>query len=213
MNKPSRDPISHEPRPISLTDYLRYQTRDLTSWLGKRGVQYHISPDAITILGLIMVMLAALIVAQGQFLAAGIVLIIGMPLDALDGAIARAMNRKNRFGALLDATLDRYADGFIYCGIAYYFAAHAQINEMALTLFALIGAYAVSYVRARAEGLNIASIRDGLFDRLVRTLVLIGTLLTGWLVPGLIILALGSHLTALQRIAIVYRLTRTDDPN
>ncbi len=161
-------------------------------------------------LGLVVVLIAAWLAAQGNFFAAGIALILGAPLDTLDGAIARAMNRKNRFGALLDSTLDRYADALMFAGIAYYFAARGQLNEMALALIALIGAYGVSYVRARAEGLDIRTIKEGFFDRVVRTIILIVMLLTGFIVPGLIILAIGNHLTAIQRILIVYQITRTD---
>jgi CDP-diacylglycerol--glycerol-3-phosphate 3-phosphatidyltransferase len=151
-----------------------------------------------------------LLAAGGQFAAAGIVLLLGAPLDALDGAVARATNRVSRFGALLDSTTDRYADGFMYFGLAYYFAARGMQGEMALTLVALLGAYAVSYVRARAEGLAIGSIRDGVFDRVVRTAILILALLTGFVVLGLIILAVGNHLTAIQRLLIAYRVTRDD---
>jgi CDP-diacylglycerol---glycerol-3-phosphate 3-phosphatidyltransferase len=112
---------------------------------------------------------------------------------------------------LLDSTLDRYADGFMFFGIAYYFAARGQLNEMTLAITALIGAFVVSYVRARAEGLDIGSIREGFFDRVVRSIVLVAMLLTGWIVPGLVILAVGNHVTALQRILIVYRATRSDE--
>jgi CDP-diacylglycerol--glycerol-3-phosphate 3-phosphatidyltransferase len=98
----------------------------------------------------------------------------------------------------------------MFFGLAYYFAARGQLNEMSLAIVALIGAYGVSYVRARAEGLDIGSIKEGWFDRLVRTIILILTLLTGWIVPGLIILAIGNHLTAIQRIIIVWQATRND---
>jgi CDP-diacylglycerol---glycerol-3-phosphate 3-phosphatidyltransferase len=194
--------------PTSLQDILRYRTRGLTTWFGTRGAKMGISPDAITVLGLGVVLISAVFAAQGQFLLAGIVFMLGTPLDALDGAIARAMNRQDRFGALLDSTLDRYADGFIFCGIAYYYASRGQLDIMLLAMVALIGAYCVSYVRARAEGLDVRSIKDGYFDRLVRTIILMIMLLTGWIVPGLVILAVGNHITAIQRIMIAYRLTR-----
>ncbi len=198
------------PRPTTLSEALRQRTGRLTSRLGALGVRLGISPDVVTVLGLLMVLVAAWLAARGQHLPAGVVLIAGAPLDALDGAIARAMQRKNRFGALLDSTLDRYADGFMFFGLAYYFAAQGQLREMTLAGVALIGAFAVSYVRARAEGLGLGTIRDGLFDRLVRTLIMIGLLLTGLVVPGLVILAAGNHLTALHRIWIVYQATRAD---
>ncbi len=199
------------PRPKSLNESLRYYTRDITGWLGQQGRRLGLSPDMVTIAGLVVVMIAAWLAARGDFLASGIVLILGTPLDVLDGAIARAMQRKNRFGAVLDSTLDRYADGFMFAGLAYYFAAHAQLNEMLLAMLALVGAFGVSYVRARAEGVDIGSIKEGWFDRFVRTVVLILMLVTGLVVPGLVILAIGSHLTALQRLWLVWRATRNDE--
>lgn len=167
-------------------------------------------PDAVTVAGLVIVFVAAVIAAQGNFALSGVILIIGMPLDALDGAIARAMNRTGRFGAFLDSTLDRYADGLMFGGLAYYFASRGDLNTMLIAIAALIGAFAVSYARARAEGLGIGSIKDGLFDRLVRVIVLIAALVTGWVIPGLIVLAIGSHFTAIQRIWIVYQAAKED---
>lgn len=202
-NTPSQTP--------TFSGWLRYQTRGLTNWAGQQGARLGIDPDLVTILGLVVVLIAAWLAARGDFLAAGIVFVLGAPFDVLDGAIARAINRKNRFGALLDSTLDRYADGFMFFGIAYYFAARGQLNEMTLAITSLIGAFAVSYVRARAEGLDIGSIREGFFDRVVRSIVLVAMLLTGWIVPGLVILAVGNHVTAVQRILIVYRATRRDE--
>lgn len=195
-------------RPRTLTDQLRHLTRGLTGPLGRSVGRLGIHPDAITIAGLIPVTVAALLAADGQFAAAGVVLVLGAPLDALDGAVARATGRQSRFGALLDSTIDRYADGFLFFGLAYYFAARGMPAEMALAITALIGAFAVSYVRARAEGLNIRSIQEGLFDRVMRMLILIGALLTGWIVPGLAILAVGNHLTALHRLYVAFRATR-----
>jgi CDP-diacylglycerol--glycerol-3-phosphate 3-phosphatidyltransferase len=148
---------------------------------------------------------AAILAGAGQFTAAGIVLMVGAPLDALDGAVARAMNRTGSAGALLDSVTDRYADAFLFGGMTYYFAVQGESAGVLLGLAALIGAYGVSYVRARAEGLGIGSIREGLFDRVVRILILIGMLLTGWVVAGLIVLAVGSHLTALYRLIRAYR--------
>jgi CDP-diacylglycerol--glycerol-3-phosphate 3-phosphatidyltransferase len=212
-HKPSSTPdpgVEGSSRPRTLTDVLRHLTRGLTGWLGRAVGRLGIHPDAITIAGLIPVGVAAVLAADGQFAAAGVLLVLGAPLDALDGAVARATGRQSRFGALLDSTTDRYADGFLFFGLAYYFTTRAMAAEMALAITALIGAFAVSYVRARAEGLNIRSIQEGLFDRVMRMLILIGALLTGWIVPGLAILAVGNHLTALHRLYIAFRATRSD---
>src|SRR5258706_2627349 len=199
------------PQMNSFNDWLRYQTRGLTTTMGRVGTRLGLHPDLVTVAGLLIVFLAAWLAARGDFFWSGVVLILGMPLDALDGAIARAMNRRNRFGALLDSTLDRYADGVMFFGLAYYFAAHGQMNEMALAVIALIGAFGVSYVRERAEVLNIRSIKEGLFDRFVRTVVLIVMLLTGLIIPGLVVLALGNHLTAIYRMWVVFQATRSDE--
>jgi CDP-diacylglycerol--glycerol-3-phosphate 3-phosphatidyltransferase len=207
MSKDNTTPLHF----TSFNDWLRYHTRPFTTWLGKFGVRLGLHPDFITVVGLLLVLIAAWLAAQGSFFVSGLLLVLGTPLDAFDGAIAREMKRKNRFGALLDSTTDRYADGFMFFGLAYYFAAHGQMNNMILSVVALIGAYGVSYVRARAEGLGIRSIKEGLFDRLVRTIILMLSLLTGLVVPGLVILAIGNNLTAIQRVWIVYRATRDDD--
>lgn len=198
--------MSASPEPVTVSDRLRYQFRGLTTWAGHTGQQLGIHPDSVTIAGTLLVVIAAWQAALGHFLIAGVLLILGMPLDVLDGAIARAMGHTNRFGALLDSTLDRYADGFMLLGLMVYFSVNGRQPEMLISGLALIGAYAVSYVRARAEGLNIPC-KEGWFSRVERSVVLIGALLTGWVVAGVVILAIGNHLTALQRIALVYRET------
>jgi CDP-diacylglycerol--glycerol-3-phosphate 3-phosphatidyltransferase len=166
----------------------------------------------LTVAGLLPAVISALFAASGNFLAAGLVLLVGAPFDALDGAVARAMNKVSRFGAFLDSTTDRYSEGFLFAGIAYFYAGQGDAQAVGLAFLALIGSFAVSYTRARAEGLDVGSIKDGLFDRVVRTLVLIGTLLTGWIVPGLVVLVIGTHLTALQRILIARRALQNDPP-
>jgi CDP-diacylglycerol--glycerol-3-phosphate 3-phosphatidyltransferase len=179
--------------------------------LGQLGAQLGWQPNAITLLGLLPALIAALLAAQGQFVAAGVVLLIGAPLDALDGAVARAKGNQTRFGALLDSTVDRYVDALLFGGIGCALAGAGDISGVLLAFGALSGAYAVSYVRARAEGLAIGSIKDGLFDRPARLIVLILALLTGALTLGLLILAVGAHLTALQRLWIAFRIANRDD--
>jgi phosphatidylglycerophosphate synthase len=193
---------------LTLNDRFRRFFRPVTEWIGKQGARLGINPDLVTLMGCLITLVSAWLAGRGDFLLAGIVLIPGFLLDAVDGAIARAMDRKDCFGQLLDSTLDRYSDGFIFCGLAYYFASQGQLSTSLLAMGGLIGAFMVSYVRARAEGMGIGSIKEGFFDRAVRSIVLVIALLTGWIVPGLAILAAGAHLTAIQRIAIGYRKTR-----
>lgn len=183
----------------TLTDLMRYLTGGITSRLARQLATWGVHPDFITFLGLVMVGIAAYIAAQGEFFWAAIVIIVGAPLDALDGAVARAMQRPGQFGALWDSTLDRYADGLIFMGFAYYYSTHDNQTAMLLSMVALLGSLLVSYVRARAEGLD-ADCKVGLFTRMERMFVILGMLLTGWVVPGLWVLAVGTHFTVLQRI-------------
>jgi CDP-diacylglycerol--glycerol-3-phosphate 3-phosphatidyltransferase len=188
----------------TLTDFMRFYTSGLTTTLGQRIHAAGIHPDLITAAGLLIVAMASYVIAQGHFFWGAIILLLGTPLDALDGAVARAMQRKDRFGALFDSTLDRYADGFIFMGLAYYFSEWGDSNAMLLSITALLGSLLVSYVRARAEGLNL-DCKVGLLTRMERTIIILVMLLTGWVVAGLWVLAIGTHFTTIQRIWYVNR--------
>jgi len=174
-------------------------------------VQHGLSANAVTIGGTLLTAIAALLIANGALLIAGLLLIAVMPLDAIDGAIARAAGSPSRFGALLDSTLDRYADGGLLLGLLFHFVHRDQLPAALIAGVAIIGTYAVSYIRARGEGLGFAT-RDGIFTRFERTIVLIAALITGWIVPGVIILAVGTQITALQRLIVLYRAMQVDLP-
>ncbi len=192
------------PRFNTLSDRARYYTSGLTSRLGHALWQKGIHPDWLTAAGLVTVALAGLVASQGHFFWAGVIVILGSPLDALDGAVARAMQRKGRFGAFFDSTLDRYADGFLFMGLAYYFSEHGNQTGVLLGILALMGSLLVSYTRARAEGLDL-DCKVGLFTRMERIAVLLIMLLTGWVIPGLWIMVIGTHVTVLQRMVYVYQ--------
>ena len=186
------------------TEWVRTQIRDRMGELGRTLHRLGVHPDMITLLGLIIVAIASVVIAQGQFQLGGSILVLGLPLDALDGAVARAMGRKGNFGGVLDSTLDRYADAFIFGGLSYYFAVQGQFNYMLLCLAALAGSFVVSYVRARAGEAGL-SVKVGLLDRFVRVVIIIAVLLVPQLtILGLWVLAIGANFTALQRIWYVY---------
>lgn len=188
----------------TLTDFARRQTSGLTTWIGQRLWALGIHPDLITLVGAIVVAIAALVAAQGHLFWAAIILIVGAPLDALDGAVARVMQRTDRFGALWDSTLDRYTDGFIFIGLAVYFSREGHDTGVFLSMAALLGSLLVSYVRARAEGLGL-DCKVGIFTRMERIVLLLGMLITGWIVPGLWVMTIGTHITVIQRVWHVYR--------
>lgn len=193
--------------PVTLTDRLRALTGGGMRRLGLAIHQLGIHPDVITIAGLVVVAVAAVFIGRGQMLTGGLVLLVGLPLDALDGAVARAMNRTGRFGGVLDSALDRYADGFIFGGLGYYFAVQDRFDYLLLAIAGLVGSFAVSYVRARAGEARL-SVKIGLFSRFERVAVLLAMLLVplpGVLELGVWILAVGTNITSFQRLWYVYR--------
>jgi CDP-diacylglycerol--glycerol-3-phosphate 3-phosphatidyltransferase len=188
----------------TLTDRARFYTGGLMARVGGQLHALGIHPDLLTFLGLVIVAAAAYVAAQGHFFWAGIILILGSPVDALDGAVARAMKREDQFGALWDSTLDRYADGFIFMGLVYYYSDWGDLNGVLLSLLALLGSQVVPYVRARAEGLDVEC-KIGILSRMERMVIIVLMLLTGWVTLGLWILVIGTHITVAQRVWHVYR--------
>ncbi len=197
---------------LTLTDRLRTITATPLNQIGILLARLGVHPDLISITGLILVGIASVMIADGLFLIGGVVLFLSLPLDAIDGAVARAMKRTSVFGMVLDSTLDRYADGFIFASLSYYFAVQDRFDMMAFALMALLGSFLVSYVRARADDAKVGvATKVGIFTRVERVLViLVMTLATGLLNQpvildiGVIILAIGTNVTAFQRLIFVY---------
>ena len=193
--------------PITLTDRVRRVTNEAVSSAGSAVYKAGIHPDTVTIIGTALVGVAAVSIASGQLQMGALLLLLSLPLDALDGAVARAMQRKDQFGGLLDSTLDRYADGFIFGALGYYFASLGQQTNLVLALAALLGSFGVSYVRARAGEAGL-SVKVGWFSRMERVaIILLMLFIPPLLLPGLWILAVGTNLTTFQRLWFVYRST------
>lgn len=170
-----------------------------------------ISPNAVTLAGTAGVVIAAVaFAARGQLLIATIVATLSAFTDLIDGAMARLLGRASRFGALLDSTMDRVADGAIFAGLAWWLATTDQWWGVAGALISLVSGQLVSYVRARAEGLGLTA-NVGFMERAERLIgVGVGGLLAGFGVPHgmtvvLWLLAAGSVVTVIQRMVHVYR--------
>jgi CDP-diacylglycerol---glycerol-3-phosphate 3-phosphatidyltransferase len=194
--------------PVTLTDRVRILTGRFMDPLGRFLASWGVHPDLVTILGLVVVLIAALFIGNGEFQIGGLVLLLGLPLDAVDGAVARAMQRKDKFGAMLDSSLDRYADGLIFAALSYHFAMQGRFDLLVLAQAALLGSFMVSYARARGEGVDVI-VKVGWFTRMERVvLILLILLLPPTLEIGLWVLAIGTNLTGLQRIWYVYKTLR-----
>jgi len=177
-----------------------------------------LSPNALTLVGLSLSMVAGLIYASGSFFEAGVVLILAGTCDVLDGQMARLTGKISSFGAFLDSAIDRFSELFIFLGLAWHFSRLSVENpESALgsvmiliVILALAGSFLVSYTRARAEGMAVEC-KVGWMQRPERIALLIfGSLLAGLPVVGqfimtgtIFIIAVLSNYTAVQRIVYV----------
>lgn len=162
------------------------------------------SPNAITLIGLALNGIVALVVASGYLFVGGVLLIVVGLFDTLDGALARVTNRKTQFGAFLDSTTDRYAEAVVLLGLTIAYPESTAI--VVLAYVTIVGSLLVSYTRARAEGLGLRC-EVGMLARPERVVLLALGLVTGYVLPSLIVLAIFTNVTAVQRILHVYRLT------
>lgn len=197
-------------RPATLTDWLRQVGAPITvggarlfAWLG-------LTPNALTVLGALVALVAGYLAARGMFVWAAVAMLVGMPLDAFDGSLARLTGKASRAGALLDSTLDRYAEFFVLAGLAYYYAGAGLAVPVLLVIVTLFGSVMVSYVRARSEGLGIDN-KVGVMTRVERLAVLFLALVAGYVVLGLWVLAVLTHLTVAQRVWYALRELRAGD--
>ena len=172
-----------------------------------------IGPDTVTLAGTVGVSAAALVfLSQGRFLIGTIVVTLFVLTDMLDGVMARAAGRTDRFGAWLDSTCDRVADGAVFCSLAWWFTGRGDDRTLAaVALFCLVAGVVVSYEKARAEGLGMRC-DVGLAERAERlVLALGGTALVGLGLPDVVLavalwlLAVATAITVVQRALEVRR--------
>ncbi len=166
-----------------------------------------LTPNAITVLGFILTAAVAVVVATGHFLTAGLLLIVTLGADALDGTLARLTGNVTRFGGFLDSTLDRWAEVALYGALVWHFLRVDQDTAVLLAVAAMAASLLVSYTRARAEGAGLQC-KEGLFTRFERLAVLIAGLIFNLVVPALWIIAVLAGLTAVQRIWVTWLADR-----
>lgn len=203
-----------------LNKYARaFFTRVLTpfaAFLLRRGV----SPDAVTLIGTAGVMAGALVFfPRGEFFWGTVVITVFVFSDLVDGNMARQAGISSRWGAFLDSTLDRVADGAIFAGFALWYAGNGDNNVLcAVAIFCLASGQVVSYTKARGEAIGLPVAVNGLVERAERLVIsLVAAGFSGFHrtfgVPGIEILlpialwavAAGSAVTIGQRVVTVRR--------
>jgi CDP-diacylglycerol--glycerol-3-phosphate 3-phosphatidyltransferase len=177
----------------------------------RTSVRFGIHPNALTIFGFGITVLSAVLFGIGSFRWAGLVLFIGGSLDVLDGHLARITGMKSIFGALLDSTLDRYAEIAVFIGIIVYYLFRAPVDSLnniwvIVAITGVSGSLMVSYVRARAEGLG-QECAVGLMQRPERVICLgLGALLGEMYLPvALVLIAVVSNVTAISRVFHIWK--------
>lgn len=191
---------------------LQQRARHLAEYVVRPLAAMGLTPNMATLIGLLLNGLAAAILASGQLRLGGVALLFAGLFDMVDGALARVTNRKTTFGAFFDSTIDRYSEGLTLLGVIIFALgqppSQMRFWEVALAYVAALGSVMVSYTRARADGLGL-SLKSGLMARPERVVLLAGGLLlggAGWLVWTLLLLAVTSVFTSIQRIRDAARL-------
>ena len=178
---------------------------NLAQFLFKLGV----SANLLTYLGLALALLAGILIYNGEFFWAGGILLLSGLLDLLDGAVARISKRQSPFGGILDSSMDRYGDGFVFAGIVFFYFEMADLLYALLAFSALSGSFLISYVRARAE-CEIENCKVGFWERGERLVYVSLGLLLNHLEIVLWVLAIGTQLTALSRLYYAHSKTQKE---
>jgi len=165
-----------------------------------------INPNLFTLAGFVFSFPALFLIAADRLVLGGFSLLLSGFFDLIDGAVARRTDTASDFGGFLDSVLDRYSDLAVMCGILIHFLKSGSYFEVVATFAAAAGIAIIPYARARAEAAGIAC-QAGLLERPERLLILLCGLFFGSLLPyAVLILAVLTHVTVVQRIIHTRRM-------
>jgi CDP-diacylglycerol--glycerol-3-phosphate 3-phosphatidyltransferase len=186
----------------------RPTARDYQALVRNRLIESRLTPNAISLTGFALCVVAAVLVWREQFVWAGLTFVAGSVCDTLDGRYSRMSGKGTAFGAFLDSTLDRVEEGIVLAAVAAYFSERGDDLAVAAVVLAVLASLMVSYTRARAEALGVEC-KVGIADRAVRVVILSAGLLLAeglflgdfqLLEPAVYVLAALSIVTVAQRI-------------
>jgi CDP-diacylglycerol--glycerol-3-phosphate 3-phosphatidyltransferase len=171
-------------------------------------IESRLTPNMISMTGLVLNLLAAVLVTQSYFFLAGVAFIVGSIMDTLDGRYSRMSGKGTPFGAFLDSTLDRVEEGIVLTTVAVYFSKRGMDFAVGACVLAVLGSLMVSYTRARAEALGVEN-KGGFATRAVRVVILSAGLVfakgasifdVDLLAPAVYVLAVLTVFTVFQRV-------------
>jgi CDP-diacylglycerol--glycerol-3-phosphate 3-phosphatidyltransferase len=168
-----------------------------------------VSPNTVTVVGFALNVMTAVVLASGHLSTGGAMLFFAGLFDMLDGALARVSKSQSDFGAFLDSLLDRYSEAVILLALIFQFVLRHDVLAVVLVYLVAVGSILISYARARAEGLGL-DCKVGIAPRPERVIILgVGLLFKeDTTIAALMILAILTHVTAVQRLHHVWRQTR-----
>jgi CDP-diacylglycerol--glycerol-3-phosphate 3-phosphatidyltransferase len=195
---------------MTLTDLTRQWFGGVLEPVARVVGRTGISPNAVTLIGTLLNLGVACVLARGHLRIGGILVPLVSLFDALDGTLARLTGKRSRFGAFLDSTMDRFSEAILYLGLLFYYTRFGARQEILLIYATIVGSLMVSYARARAEGLGL-DCKVGLLTRLERIVILTVALILNQMTIALWALAILTNFTALQRMYHVWRATHGDE--
>ncbi|MGH2924209.1 MAG: CDP-alcohol phosphatidyltransferase family protein [Solirubrobacterales bacterium] len=210
-------------RPRRATTPMGATAEEFSLAVRNRLIESRLTPNSISMVGLVGNLAAAVLIWQGYYFLGGIAFILGSVMDTLDGRYARVSGKGTLFGAFLDSTLDRIEEGIVLTAVAYRFAAGGDEFAAAMCVVVVLGSLMVSYTRARAEALGVEC-KVGVATRPVRVVILsvglvfakgAGVLDVELLAPAIYAMAGLTAFTVLQRVWHVrnsLRTMKTDRP-
>ncbi|MFL5781437.1 MAG: CDP-alcohol phosphatidyltransferase family protein [Thermoleophilaceae bacterium] len=189
---------------------------DMRTLARNRLIESRLTPNAISLTGFVLNVVAAVLVTQRLFFLSGVAFVVGSVCDTLDGRYSRMSGKGSAFGAFLDSTLDRVEEGIVLAAVAAYFSSRGDDVAVAAVVIAVLGSLMVSYTRARAEALGVEC-KVGLATRPVRVVILSAGLLFArgaslgdfeLLAPAIYAMAILTTFTVLQRVLHVRKALR-----
>jgi len=204
-------------RPRRAQTQMGATAEEISGAVRDRLIESRLTPNAISMVGLVGNLAAAVLVWEGYYFLGGIAFILGSVMDTLDGRYARVSGKGTLFGAFLDSTLDRIEEGVVLAAVAYRFAESGDELAAAMCVVVVLGSLMVSYTRARAEALGVEC-KVGIATRPVRVVILsaglvfakgAGVLDVELLAPAIYAMAGLTAFTVLQRVWHVRNALRT----
>ena len=194
--------------PVERPPSGRPSARDYQDLVRNRLIESRLTPNAISLTGFVLCVVAAVLVWEEMWVLGGLAFIVGSVCDTLDGRYSRMSGKGSPFGAFLDSTLDRIEEGVVLTAVARYFSTQGDDIAVAAVVVAVLASLMVSYTRARAEALGVEC-KVGIADRPVRVVILSAGLVLAadelfggldLLAPAVYVLAALSVITVVQRI-------------